>query len=155
MPRIVSDIVDVYVFRRVRDQVQFLLLRRRSDLVLGDTWHAIHGRVENGERATEAALREIKERVNLTPTEFYSADYINQFYDHETDQIILAPTFAALVGARDKPRCADEYSDFAWCDLEETVGRLTWASQRWAVRHIYDVIATSGDDGRYYSLTRS
>lgn len=153
MPRIVSDIVDVYVFRRSRRQIQFLLLRRRPDLMLGDTWQSIHGRVNPGEGAAEAALREIREKINLVPAELYSADYINQFYDHQTDQIVLAPSFAAVVSARDKPHCSEEYSDYAWCDLEETVGRLTWASQRWAVRHIYDVIAMGGDEARFYALT--
>lgn len=153
MPRIVSDIVDVYVFRRARDQVQFLLLRRRPELVLGDIWQSVHGKIEPGERATEAAIREVRERTSMVPSQLYSADYITQFYDHASDQIVLAPSFAAQVAPRDKPRCTDEYSDFAWCDLEETVGRLPWASQRWAVRHIYDVIALGGDEAKYYALT--
>ena len=153
MPRIVSDIVDVYVFRRARSQVQFLLLRRRPDLVLGDIWQSVHGKIEPGERATEAAIREVRERSGFVPSQLYSADYITQFYDHATDQIVLAPSFAAQVAAREKPRLTDEYSDFAWCDLEETVARLPWASQRWAVRHIYDVIALGGEEAQYYALT--
>ena len=98
MPRIASDIVDVYVFRRIRNQVQFLLLRRRPDVVLGDMWQSVHGKIEPGERASEAALRQIEERTSLIPTKLYSADYINQFYDHASDTIVLAPTFAAMAG---------------------------------------------------------
>jgi dATP pyrophosphohydrolase len=152
MPRIVSDIVDVYIFRRMNKNVQFLVLRRRPDVVLGDTWQAIHGKIEPGERAVDAALREVRERTGLTPRKFYSADYINQFYDHATDSIVLAPSFAGLVGSREKPQLSSEFGDYAWCDLEETVARLPWSGQRWAVRHIYDVIAI-GEEAEFYSLT--
>lgn len=153
MPRIVSDIVDVYVFRRVKTNVQFLVLRRRPDVVLGDTWQAIHGKIEPGERAVDAALREVEEQTGLVPEKLYSADYINQFYDHTSDTVVLAPSFAAMVGPRVQPRVSGEYSDYAWSDLEETVGRLPWSGQRWAARHIYDVIAMGGDEADFYALS--
>ncbi len=153
MPRIVSDIVDVYVFRRARNQTEFLLLRRRPDVVLGNTWQSIHGKIEPKERAVEAAMREVEERTGFVPAKLYSADYINQFYDHATDTIVLAPSFAACVDSGNKVRVSNEYSDYAWCDLEETVGRLPWSGQRWAVRHIYDVIAQGGDEAEFYALT--
>ncbi len=153
MPHIVSDIVDVYVFRHARNQVQFLLLRRRPDVVLGDTWQSIHGKIEPGERAVEAALREVEERTGFVPNKLYSADYINQFYDHASDTIVLAPAFAAMIDVRNNVRISHEYSDYAWCDLEETVARLPWSGQRWAVRHIYDVIGVGGDEADFYALT--
>jgi dATP pyrophosphohydrolase len=153
MPRIVSDIVDVYVFRHTRNQIQFLLLRRRPDVVLGDTWQSIHGKIEPGERAVEAAMREVEERTGFVPKKLYSADYINQFYDHASDTIVLAPAFAAMIDASNKLRVSQEYSDYAWCDLEETVARLPWSGQRWAVRHIYDVIGVGGDEADFYALT--
>lgn len=153
MPQIVSDIVDVYVFRRVQAHVQFLVLRRRPDVVLGDTWQSIHGKIEPGERAVDAALREVTEQTGFLPKKLYSADYINQFYDHHTDRIVLAPSFAALVGSREQPRLSSEYHDYAWCDLEETVARLPWSGQRWAARHIYDVIAMGGEEAEFYALT--
>jgi dihydroneopterin triphosphate diphosphatase len=152
MPKIVSDVVDTYLFRTVNARIQFLVVRRHPDVAMGDTWQSIHGKISPGETAVEAARREITERTALVPTQMYTADYISQFYDHVTDTIVLAPTFAARVSARSKPRLSGEYCDYAWCDLEETTGRLMWNAQRWAVRHIYDVIAMSGDDAQMYAL---
>lgn len=152
MPKIVSDIVDTYVFRSVNARVQFLVLRRHPDVAMGDTWQSIHGKISLGETAIDAALREINERAGITPEQMYTADYISQFYDHITDTIVMAPTFAARVAATSRPRISAEYSDYAWCDLEETTGRLLWNAQRWAVRHIYDVIAMSGEDAEMYAL---
>lgn len=152
MPRIVSDIVDTYLFRTVNARVQFLVVRRRPDVPMGDTWQSIHGKIARDETAVEAARREIEDHTGISPTQMYTADYISQFYDHVTDTIVLAPTFAARVPARAKPKLSAEYVDYAWCDLEETTGRLMWSAHRWAVRHIYDVIAMGGDDAELYAL---
>lgn len=152
MPKIISDVIDTYIFRLVNGRVQFLVVRRHPDVAMGDTWQSVHGKIAPGETAVEAARREITERVGIDPERMYSADYISQFYDHITDTIVLAPTFAARVPATTRPRLSSEYSDYAWCDLEETTGRLMWNAQRWAVRHIYDVIAMSGADAEMYAL---
>ena len=152
VPRIVSDIVDVYVFRKSRRRVQFLVLRRRDDLVLGSIWQAIHGKIDPGENAVDTAVREMKEQTGLEPQRVYSADYINQFYDQGSDTIVLAPSFAILVGPNDEPVLAQEYGDYAWCDLEETVARLPWSGQRWAARHIFDVIAVGGEEAEFYAI---
>jgi dATP pyrophosphohydrolase len=157
MPRIVADLVDVYVFRRLPQRpahgVQFLLLRRREDAPLGGTWHAVHGRILPNERALDAAARELLEQTGLVPQKLYSADYIAQFYDHASDAIVLAPAFAALVEPRAAVRLSQAHDDYAWCDLDEAVARLLWTSQRWAVRHIHAVIACGGEEAEYYALT--
>lgn len=152
MPSIVSDIVDAYPFRRVNAQVHFLVLRRKPELPMGDTWQAVHGKIESGESALECVKREVLERTGLAPVRLYSADYIGQFFDHVSDTIVLAPTFAVQVAPRAKPTLSADYADYAWCDLEETTARLLWSSQRWAVRHIYDVIAMGGDESEMYAL---
>lgn len=152
MPQIVSDIVDVYVFRKSRRRVQFLVLKRREDVVLGSIWQSIHGKIDPGESAVDAALREVNQHSGLAPHRIYSADYINQFYDHASDTIVLAPAFAVLVGPSDEPSISPEYDDYAWCDLEETVARLPWSGQRWAARHIFDVIAVGGEEAEFYAI---
>lgn len=152
MPKIVSDVVDTYVYRVVNARVQFLVVRRHPDVAMGDTWQSIHGKIVPGESALDAAVREIADSTGIEPDRMYTADYISQFYDHITDTIVLAPTFAARVPANAKPRLSSEYCDYAWCDLEETTGRLLWNAQRWAVRHIYDVIAMGGEDAEMYAL---
>ena len=152
MPRIVSDLVDTYLFRKINARPQFLVLRRRADTPQGDTWQSIHTRVANGETAIAAARRDVQSSTGLIPIRFYTADYVAQFYDHVSDSIILAPTLAAQINPKSKIIVAPEYSDYAWCDLEETTSRLVYSAQRWAVRHIYDVIAMGGEDADVYVI---
>lgn len=152
MPRIVSNLVDTYLFRKINARPQFLVLRRRADAPQGDTWQSIHTRVTGNETAIEAARRDVKASTGLVPVRFYSADYIAQFYDHQSDSIVLAPTLAALINPKSAVTIAPEFSDYAWCDLEETTSRLIFSAQRWAVRHIYDVIAMGGEESDVYAI---
>src|SRR5687768_4678207 len=78
VPKIVADIVDAYVIRKVNARIQFLLLLRRPDVALGNTWQSIHEQIEPGETALEAAERAILASTGLSVIDVYSADYVNQ-----------------------------------------------------------------------------
>lgn len=152
VPNIVSDIVDAYVFRKANARVQFLVLRRDPEMAMGNNWQAIHGKISGDETAVDAANRVIIASTGMEPVALYSADFISQFYDHTTDSILLAPTFAAQVSPRSRIQISKDYVDYAWCDLEETTARLPLTNQRWAVRHIFDVIALAGDEAELYRI---
>ena len=153
MPKIVSDSVDIYPFRRVNTRPQFLILLRRPEIALGNTWHAIHAKVATGETAYAAALREVRQAIGVAPRDFYSADLVSQVYDHYADAISLTPIFAALIEGPAPATLSSNFIDYAWCDLDEAAGRLFFSTQRWAVRHIADVIANGGPEAEYYRLT--
>jgi dATP pyrophosphohydrolase len=152
VPRIAADIVDVYVFRRLNGRTQFLLMRRRADVSLGGAWQGVHGTIDPDESAVTAAKRAVHDRTGLDVSQVYSADYVNQFYDHQSDTLILAPVFACLAPAKARVTIGEEYADFAWCERDEATGRLPFAGQRWAVRHIDDVIGPGGDEAEFYRI---
>ena len=152
MPRIAADIVDAYVFRRLNGRTQFLLLRRRADVSLAGTWQGVHGMIEPDESAVEAAARAVRTTTGIDVADAFSADYVNQFYDHHSDTLVLAPVFAFSAPAKSRVTMGEEYSDFAWCERDEATGRLLFAGQRWAVRHIDDVIAPGGPEAELYRI---
>ncbi|HUG14629.1 MAG TPA: NUDIX domain-containing protein [Thermomicrobiales bacterium] len=152
MPRVISNVVDTYVFRKSSVGAQFLVLRKRGDDPAGDLWQSIHSHVASGETAIGAARRDLLERTGLTPARLFTADYIGQFYDHVGDTIVLAPTLAALVDSSARVTLSADFVDYAWCDLEETTSRLLWTTHRWAVRHIYDVIVSGDAEAELYAI---
>ena len=152
MPSIVADVVDAYVFRRLNARLQFLLLLRRADLAMGNTWQGIHERIEPGESALGAARRGVLASTALVPSAIYSTDFVNQAYDHARDAIILAPVFAIEVPPRARAQLGEEFGDWAWCDREEATARLVLSGQRWAVRHIDEVIGLGGADAEFYRV---
>src|SRR3712207_8039860 len=52
----------------------------------------------------------------------------------------LTPVFAALVEGPGPVILSPDFSDFAWCDMEEAVARFFSNGQRQAIRHIYTTI---------------
>jgi dATP pyrophosphohydrolase len=149
---IAADIVDSYVFRHHNGMVQFLLLQRAKDVSMGGTWHGIHGKIDQGQSALETAKRAVFTATGLVVTASYSADYINQFFDPVTDSIILAPVFAFTVDRASRISLSDEFSDYAWCETEEATARLLFSGQRWAIRHVEEIIGMGGDDAEYYRI---
>ena len=152
MPQIISDIVDAYVFRRLNARVQFLLLQRQADVVMGQTWQGFHTRIDDGETAIAAAQRAVREFTGLATTAFYSADYINQFYDESRDAVVLAPVLALTVGSRQLIALAAVFSDFGWVTCSEAVTLLPFSGQRWAVRHIDEIMGIGEDERELYRL---
>jgi dATP pyrophosphohydrolase len=144
MPQVISDIVDVYVFRRLNARVQFLLLQRRSDVALPHTWQAFHSQVRVGDTTLETIAETVRNLAGLNVSAVFSADYVNQFYDESRDALILAPVFAVNVNPQAPIDLADDYRDAAWFDRDEATARLPFSGQRWAIRHI-DEIMSLGD----------
>lgn len=152
MPRIVADAVDVYIVRRAHARLQFMLLLRRADAALGNTWQPIHGSVRQGESTVDAARRLIELHTGLTGLEAFSADYINQLFDHTRDAVVMAPVLVFAASGRVQPHLGQEFTEFAWCDREEAIARLAWSGQRWAVRHIDELLGPGGAEAEFYRI---
>lgn len=150
MTRVLSDIVDVYVFRRLNARVQFLLLQRRSDVPMARTWQAFHREIPEGGTAPSAAESSIDSLAGLKVDQFYSADFINQFYDDSRDAVVLAPVLAVTVTDQSSVTLADEFQDAGWFDRDEATARLPFSGQRWAVRHIDEIMGIGATESEMY-----
>lgn len=152
MPGIVSDIVDVYVFRRLNARVQFLMLQRRHDVAMAMTWQGFHAQIEQGEATLDAARRAVREMVGLNVSTYYSADYVNQFYDDYRDVLVLAPVIAVQVSPQAPVRLGEDFRDCAWFERDDATVRLPFTGQRWAVRHIDEIMSIGERESELYRL---
>jgi 8-oxo-dGTP pyrophosphatase MutT (NUDIX family) len=152
MPSLISDAVDAYAIRRLNARLQFLLLQRRADAPFGSSWQAIHTRVEPEESALAAAERALRESAGVDAKATYSADYVNQIFDHSRDAVIFIPVFAFEVEPHAPISLGPDFLAFEWCERDEAAARLLWSGQRWAVRHIDDVIGRGGPATEFYRI---
>jgi dATP pyrophosphohydrolase len=152
VPTLISDAVDAYVVRRLNARLQFLLLQRRADAPFGSSWQAIHARVTPEETAIIAAERVLAETTGLIAQTVYSADYVNQIFDHARDAIVLIPVFAFEVEPQARIDPGADFLGYEWCERDEATARLLWAGQRWSVRHIDDVIGAGGPGAEFYRI---
>ncbi len=150
MTSIATDVVDVYVFRRLNARVQFLLLQRKNDVPMARTWQAFHHEITEGQSAPEAARSALRTLAGLDAGRFYSADFINQFYDEARDTVVLAPVLAVTLAADGNVALADDFQDAGWFDRDEATARLPFSGQRWAVRHIDEIMGIGEAEAELY-----
>lgn len=121
--------IAAFIYRMVDGKSQYLIIKRASETLFG-SWQMVSGKVEKGETGTQAALREIKEETGLTPSKFYSADLMEQFYDTDYNAIVLVPVFVALVeNDAEVILNAFEHSDYKWIDVAEASDYLLFDIQ--------------------------
>jgi dihydroneopterin triphosphate diphosphatase len=155
MTSIATDIVDVYVFRRLNARVQFLLLQRRSDVPMARTWQAFHHEIDEGQTASDAARAALKTLAGLEIDRVYSADFINQFYDEARDVVVLAPVLAVTIADHAGLNLADDFDDAGWYDRDQATARLPFSGQRWAVRHIDEIMGIGESEAEMYRFDPS
>ncbi len=121
-------VIDVYPYRRVVSGIEFLLLRRARDRVYAGQWRMVGGKVEEGEAAWQAALRELREETGQHPVQAWAVPSVNAFYEWQHDRLRLIPVFAAELAA--DPVLDDEHDDFCWLSAAEAVEKLLWPEQQ-------------------------
>jgi ADP-ribose pyrophosphatase YjhB (NUDIX family) len=107
----------------------------------------VHGRIEAGERAEDAAVREVREETGLATVRLYAIT-ANAFY-LAGREVQVAVVFAAIVGEGDKPLdpvLGAEHAAARWLTLRAAAGHVTWPREREALAHIAHLLR-SGDAG--------
>lgn len=158
-PSFRTDIIDVYVFRRLeparadRHEIEILQLLR-SGPPMDATWQPVMAHVEAGEAAWACALREMEEEVGLVRTDpalrgFWALEQVWPYYLADLDCIVASPRFAAEVAPAWEPTLNDEHSDRRWITAPEHAAVpatefFMWPGQKHAVAEIMDVIVRPG-----------
>ncbi len=142
MSEIVANIIDLYPFRRNGDAIEFLLLKRAPDSVVGNTWQSVHGKIETGETAPQTALRELHEETGLRPLRFWQLEYVNTFYVARIDRILMCPCFAAEIAPDATVTLSIEHTDYRWESPERAIDIFMWPGQRRSVREVLEHIVT-------------
>lgn len=174
-PRVRTDIVDVYIFKRAKpgsaadlrkslpfdrdapfestSPILFLQLLRASEPLAG-TWHPVMGHVEPGETAVQCALRELEEEVGLSPRDaefegMWALEQVHPFYVAAIDAIVLSPRFAVEVWHEWEPRLDPrDHSRHHWIPDDDAPFEFLWPGQRAAVREILESLLPPGSPNR-------
>jgi len=131
---------------------EFLQLRRAKGEFLEGAWGAVHGRIERGETAWQAALRELREEAGLTPLEFYQLDTVNQFYLVAGDCVWHVPGFCAIVGRDATVTLNEEHDDHRWIDGTRAATDFLWPGERKQVEELTREILNDGPAKAYLRI---
>ncbi|MEM8757307.1 MAG: NUDIX domain-containing protein [Planctomycetota bacterium] len=145
-PKLRTDVVDVYVFRRSAGAELLQLRRSRAPFV--GAWHPVMGHIENGERAIETALRELHEEIGLARAglvALYQLEQTFPFFLAERDEIMLSPRFAAEVDGSFEPRLNGEHDAHRWVPIADAPDRFVWPGQQHAIDELARFILPGGE----------
>ncbi len=135
-----KKLIDVYVYRVMEGVPEFLLFLRSAKKIYAHQWRMIGGKVEEGEKYWEAALRELKEETGLIPEVFWTIPSINTFYEAKSDQIHQIPAFAVELKPEALPQLDDEHTEYRWISIEELDSYLSWPEQKRLIRLTYNLL---------------
>ena len=148
MADITIRVVDSYVFRQTDGGLRFLLLKRNKDKLYEHLWQGVAGKIEGGETAFKAAIRELKEETSLEPVRMFVADYVSRFYESHQDRINLVPVFGIEVDSSEV-KLSKEHVDYKWVDIYEALDTLVWRGQKESIQTVYDMVVNNDDRMRW------
>jgi len=137
--------VDVYPYRmRDDDTLEFLLLRRRADVVMPDCWQAVSGKLRADERISHAFLRQVVAKTGQAPSRLHRLEAVTSFYDEYYDTVMMVPGAAAQLGAGDVRIDESLHQEFRWVSQAEAHELLPWRTSRAAIDAIAEAILNGG-----------
>jgi dATP pyrophosphohydrolase len=123
------DAVAIIVLRGQGDDARVLVIRRAAGVFVG-AWTVVMGTVEDGERATDTARRELREETGLLAAELYTAGALDAFYDPVRDQIVHVPFFVAYLEPGVIRLEDDVHDTHRWVTFGEAADLLEFDAQR-------------------------
>lgn len=129
-----KKLIDVYVYRMNSGIPEFLLLLRSKKKIYANQWRMVGGKVELNETYWQAALRELKEELDVFPSVFWSIPSVNTFYEASSDQIHHIPAFAAELPDSTSIKLDDEHTEYRWVKADEIDTMIAWPEQKRLIR---------------------
>jgi len=145
--------IEVYLFRRRRGRVEFLLLRRSPERSLVGVWQPVTGGIDAGEPAWRAAAREVREETGLRPVRWWALEHLTLYYEPAQDAVRALPLFAAEVAWTDPVHLSHEHDRYAFLSLALAARRVLWALQRRALAAVRDEILAGGPNADARDIT--
>ena len=137
-------VVDCYVYRKINNGILFLLMKRNMNKIYEHLWQGVAGKIEQGETASEAAIRELKEETGLAPLNMFVADHVSKFYEVHGDRINLVPVFGIEVDS-EEVILSVEHIDYKWVDINKALKTLVWNGQKEGLQTVNDMIINNYD----------
>ena len=151
MAKVKIRVIDAYVFRKTKAGIKYLILKRAKTKMYEHLWQGVAGKIEKGEQAWEAAIRELKEETNLVPKMLFVADHISKFYEVNGDRVNLVPVFGIEVNSKDVI-LSEEHIEYKWVNFNEARDILAWNGQKEGLEVVYNMISNSDERMRWSKI---
>ena len=134
------DLVACWMYRvDGAGELRILLLHRAPGRIFPGIWQPVTGRLEDGERIVDGALRELIEETGIAPEgieTLYGVDQVNIFHADHIDMLQAEAVFAAELRSGVEAVLSDEHDDQRWVTPAEAAEMVLWPAYREAIAQI-------------------
>jgi dATP pyrophosphohydrolase len=121
--------IAAFICRKKNNKGKYLIIRRSRQYLKGN-WQMVSGKIEKGETAWQAALREIKEETGLIPDRLYSTNKVECFYEVHQNCINIIPVFVAFVETEGNVKLSkDEHDEYKWITIDQITDFIVFQNQ--------------------------
>lgn len=129
---------------------EVLLIRRGREPRLGE-WSLPGGRIEPGERAMDAALRELREETGVEAEVLGLVDVVDGLFPEHGRHYVLIDYVARWTGG--EPVAGDDAAEAVFMPVEEALRRVDWDETRRIIAMA--ALVTESDIGDPVSMARA
>jgi len=139
------DLVACWLFRLdLAGELEILLIRRAADRIYPGLWQCVTGKLEEGERIIDGALREVSEETGLGPADLeavFETDIVNWFHMAMLDTLLSEAVFAARVRPDARVSISPEHDDARWLTPAAAKALVTWPAYERAIEQVEWLLA--------------
>jgi dATP pyrophosphohydrolase len=153
--QILSQIVEICVFRMNKSKPQYLVLQRSSnDDLYPNLWQIVTGTITESENAIKTALRELKEETGLDAKRFWSVPCVDSYYDSSKDAVQLVAVFAVEVDPESEVQLSSEHQKYSWLKYSEAKESLVWPGQKHTIDIVQDYMVGKKEAARLLEINQ-
>jgi len=139
MNNVKVSVVDCHVVYWEGDMPQFLTIKRSPNERYPLIWQCVTGGIKNNEKASETAIRELKEETGLIAEKIWTIDRVNNYYDPKYDAVFLIPIFGIEV-SRKNIFLSSEHVDYYWGDIKSVQKKMLFNQQKLGLESFYNML---------------
>ena len=151
MTEVVVVVFDLHLMRWVAGVPHYLLMQRSAGQLYEGVWQGVTGKIQPGETAWQAAIRELGEETGLRPLKMWTVDHVNFYYEAAHDRMNCIPVFGAELAAGEVV-LSPEHRACRWCQVEEAAQLLLWEQQRQGLLIFHDMLTSATEKLRWLEI---
>ena len=129
-----STVVSGVALSKIEGEMKMLLMKRTK----GGFWCHVAGSIESEEKGWETIIREFNEETQISVSELYNAQILEQFYESNLNVIQCIPVFVVLCPENQKVTINHEHTEYRWCTLDEAKSLVPFPNQKSVYEHIWE-----------------